>query len=177
MNKSGIKAAMGITGQYRGILEYLMENEKSRPGFELIGMVYLDGMLTGYFTNPADITYVHVWEVKVSPDCRHVYSETWREKALYPIDGYKFRRDVILFKEQEELGKMGFYVPDPPNETLELDDLQWRCLWAVKENLKAHQKSAVSLLHRDSYTEDIAQEIFNAYMEALWDLQDILGDY
>lgn len=167
----------GLTAKFQEILKRCMEEEKTRPGFDLIGMSYLNGALTGYFVNPADLAYLHIWEVKISPDSRIIYSETWREIMLVPIDGYRFRRDVILFKETEELEKLGFYICSPLNETLELDDLQWRCLWAIKENLKKHKETVSLLIDPDHCDKSIGPEVFNAYMQAFWDLQDILGSY
>jgi hypothetical protein len=167
-----------VTSRFREILEHLMEKEGTRPGFELAGMSCLSGSLTGYFVNPSDLRYVHIWEVKISPDSQIIYDDTWREVKLMPIDGCRFRRDVILFKETEELEKMGFYIAGLPNNgTLELDDLQWRCLWAVKENLKDHKDAAIFILNPDKCDRETCLEVFNTYMEALQDLQDILGDY
>jgi hypothetical protein len=100
----------GLTANMREILIHGMEAEESRPGFELVGFSYLDGTLTGYFVNPADLTYLHVWEVKISPDCKYVFFDTWREKMLIPIDGYKFPDDIFLTRDTGELNKMGFSI-------------------------------------------------------------------
>jgi hypothetical protein len=89
---------------------------------------------------------------------------------LLPIDGYQFPRYVILLKEKEELNHMGFFIPESPkNGTLKLDDVQWRALWQIKENL-AHFDERVD------WTDPKTGVIF-AYKNALQDLRDILGDW
>ena len=61
--------------------------------------------------------------------------------------------------------------------TLELDNVQWRALFDIKENLKYHREAVTILLGSDKYCVELVQEAATAYMKALWDLQDILGDY
>jgi hypothetical protein len=163
--------------KYQKILFYCMEETKGKEEPRiLIGLTHRNGLLTGFFVNPCDVfdEYVHIWEVRISPDDKHFYLDTTREVMLLPIDGYQFPRYVTLFKGKEELQQMGFSIPESPkNGTLELDDLQWRALWEVKENLKDHEKEASQGV---DWRKPEAG-VFNAYMRALQDLRDILGDY
>jgi hypothetical protein len=149
--------------------------EESRPDLELIGMEYSNDILTGYFVKPTDLTYVHIWEVKV--DREFIYSDTWREVMLVPIDGYRFRRNITLLRGDEDLNALGFMLPESNKDgTLELNNVQWGALFRIKENLKSHREATVLLLDSDNYCMELALEAVTAYMKALWDLQDILGD-
>jgi hypothetical protein len=75
-------------------------------------MSYNDFTLTGYFVSPTDSKYVHVWEIKINPAKRYVYSDTLREVMLASVDGYRFPADVILTMDAGELNKAGFYIPE-----------------------------------------------------------------
>jgi hypothetical protein len=41
-----------------------------------------------------------------------IYPDTLREIALIPIDGFRFRRDVVFTKEPDELRTLGFDIPN-----------------------------------------------------------------
>ncbi|MDR1251707.1 MAG: hypothetical protein LBK62_06025 [Treponema sp.] len=103
---------------YQEILKHCMEEEDKEAGrglgLTLIGLSHHSGMLTGFFVNPSDRTYLHIWEVRI--DSKHIYSDTWKEVMLLPIDGYQFPRYVILLKEKEELNHMGFFMPESPKK-------------------------------------------------------------
>jgi hypothetical protein len=172
------KTTRGVTDNFREILEYLMASSY-RLAFELIGLSYNHGTITGYFVNRAELKYVHIWEVKISPDYKYIYSDTWREIMLVPIDGCQFRRDVVLIKKADELKKLGFNIPDHDGIVpLRLEDAEWRYLWAVKENLKDHMGAAAYFItNPDQYNDDLGLEVFKAYNQALEDLQEALGDY
>jgi hypothetical protein len=102
-----------IPGDLRKILEYNIQ--EARPGFELVGMKYLHGHATGYFINPADLAYVHIWEIMLDPgmypEKTIMHPDTFREIALMPIDGHRFPSDVILTKTPGELNQLGFDIP------------------------------------------------------------------
>jgi hypothetical protein len=92
----------------RKILEYSIQEE--RPGLELVGMAHLYSLATGYFINPANLSYVHIWEMVITEEA--IYSDTLREIALIPIDGFRFRRYVVFTKEPDELRTLGFDIPN-----------------------------------------------------------------
>jgi hypothetical protein len=146
------------------------------PGYDLIAMSYLNNFATGYFINPADLTHVHLWRIMINPVDRITYSDTWQEVALIPIDGYKFPRSVITLKKDIELRKLGFGIPDG-RLTFNLEDFEWRCLWAIKENLKDHMNSVYLLADEDRYNKEVAMEVFLVYVKALCDLQECLNSY
>jgi hypothetical protein len=158
----------------RGFLEEGIKEH--RPGFVLIGMSYREHTVTGYFINPAELTYVHIWRVRINPLDRIIYSDTWRELALVPIDGYRFRHDVILTKEIGELNKLGFDIPEPI-VPLRLDGVVWQFLWAVKENLKDHWKAACQIIGPEKHDKALDIEVHQAYAQAMADLQEALDDY
>jgi hypothetical protein len=146
------------------------------PGYDLTALSYLNGFTTGYFINPADLSYVHLWRIMINPVDRITYSDTWKEAALIPIDGYQFPHSVIRLKKDNELREMGFDIP-AGRISLDLGDVEWRCLWAIKENLKDHVNSVCFMVDEDCYNKDVAMEVFLAYMRALHDLQECLNDY
>jgi hypothetical protein len=111
---AGQATTRGTTSFFQEVLKNAVKG--CAPYLDLIGMVYLDGLLTGYFINPENWRYVHIWQVRISPDFKIIYSDTTTEVSLAPIDGYKFRRDVILLKEEDELKNMGFCIPDWRNQ-------------------------------------------------------------
>jgi hypothetical protein len=95
-------------GNLREILEHVLKEE--RPAFELIGMRYLFGLAEGYFIDPVDPAYVHLWEIRVEEMGEFIYSDTLREIALFPIDGYQFPCGVVLTKMPDELNELGFNI-------------------------------------------------------------------
>jgi hypothetical protein len=174
MNNVSIIQAREVTKTMQTLLEHGIK--EFRPGYALIAMSYLNGFTTGYFINPADLTYVHLWRVMINPIDRIIYSDTWQEAALIPIDGYKFPHSVIKLKKDDELNKLGFSTSDEPTP-LDLEDFEWRSLWVIKENLKSHMNSVCFLVDKDRYNKDVALEVFLAYTQALHDLQECLNDY
>jgi hypothetical protein len=165
-----------IIRSFQEILEHCMaETKEAERGLALIGLSYRNTLLTGFFVNPCDPIHVHIWKVRISPDGKTVYSDTWREVMLLPIDGYRFPRYVNRLVEEEALRRMGFSIP-AKNEAFELTDFQWRVLWAVKENLKDYEEDA-GRMAVDLNRPENETAVFAAYMRALYDLRDILGNY
>jgi hypothetical protein len=149
------------------ILEH--EIKEYRPGFNLIGFSYQRGLLTGYFMNPADPAYVHIWQILIDRKNMDIYSATLREVMLVPVDNYRFPHAVILLKKPGELQKLGFDTPEFRDVIpLRLEDAEWRYLCAIKDDLMEHAEGA-------SYILD--PPVFRAYMRALSGLQEALGDY
>jgi hypothetical protein len=93
----------------KNVLEHCMK--KDHPDFELAFLEYRVGLLTGYFVNPQDKTYARVWEVRYDFHGRKIYEDTWRETALFPIDGFNIPYGALPVKEYHELIEIGFYRP------------------------------------------------------------------
>jgi hypothetical protein len=160
----------------RGALEKGMRER--RPGFELAGMAWRNHGATGYFIDPSRLDYVHVWRAKMSPVDRIVYSDTWRELMLIPVDGCLLPADVILTKEEGELRNMGFGIPECGRVTpLRLEDAERRYLRAVMESLRDHQEAALLLTDPESCGAELGMEVYQAHLQAIADLRLALGDY
>jgi hypothetical protein len=167
---TALKDAQEYRLQIERFIKEVLEHgiQEFRAGFELIGYES-SRVITGYFINPVDLAYVHIWEVAVDLGKRIVYTDTWEEIGLFPAETYKFGQDFIPTEKYSTLWEKGII---DPAFLYRLEDAEWRCLWAIKERLKEHKDAVTRIAHTEP-----GQEICRVYMETLKDLEDGLGGH
>jgi hypothetical protein len=151
-------------------LEYGIQ--EFHTGFELIGFEY-NSCITGYFINPVDLTYIHVWKVNIDPEKRIIYSDTWEEKMLAPMETYSFNYDFIPTDKYFEL-----LTKNLVNHFsfLRLEDGKDRFLRTIKERLKKYEDVVVKIAHPELYTKEAVNTVCRIYLQTLRDLENYLND-